>query len=468
MGKDSLLESTSKKKTKAAAKKSKAAKKGPATKSAPDQKAPSSAAAKPSKPAAAASPPAKVKPPTRRELLSRKFDLAAPPTTYRPPSPAPRDYTAPSFFAGLSASAAAHARGLLHKRFDWKEIQAAGEAYAAELEALEKARREEEARRKAAEEAKRKAEEEARRKAAEEAQRKAEDDARRKAAEEAQRKAEEDARRKAAEEAQRKAAEEAQRKANEAAKRKAAEEAQRKTEEEARRQAAEEAQQAAQAAACAGQGRLVKLGALGLLAIFALLIASSHANTRNFYIAAEDGAVEIRRGIFAPMGTTRLILMPGQVMPAEPKEVYTWQDAFALIHQFYIDRADALLEVPGVPDTAGVLASLEKALHYAPDKPSHAAALGRLASMRMQILLQKAEAALNRGSSDDARAALEYLREARDLRLSPAEVALVDHQLAAAEQSLADRRRAEAEAAALAAEKQALEEAAGVEAAAGK
>jgi hypothetical protein len=86
-------------------------------------------------------------------------------------------------------------------------------------------------------EARRKAEEEAPRKAAEEAEarRKAEEEAQRKAAEEAE------ARRKAEEEAHRKAAEEARRKAEEEAQRKAAEEARRKAEEEAQRKAAEQA-----------------------------------------------------------------------------------------------------------------------------------------------------------------------------------------------------------------------------------
>ena len=112
------------------------------------------------------------------------------------------------------------------------------EAFAEEIRAEE-----EEARRKAEEEARRKAEEEeARRKAEEEARRKAEEEeARRKAEEEARRKAEEEeARRKAEEEARRKAEEEACRKAEEEARRKAEEEARQKAEEEARRKAEEE------------------------------------------------------------------------------------------------------------------------------------------------------------------------------------------------------------------------------------
>ena len=109
-----------------------------------------------------------------------------------------------------------------------------------------KSEREEEARRAAEEEARRKAEEEARRIAEEEARRKAEEEARRIAEEEARKAAEEEARRKAEEEARRAAEEEARRIAEEEARRAAEEEARRKAEEEARRAAEEEARRAAE------------------------------------------------------------------------------------------------------------------------------------------------------------------------------------------------------------------------------
>ena len=109
-----------------------------------------------------------------------------------------------------------------------------------------KSEREEEARRAAEEEARRKAEEEARRIAEEEARRKAEEEARRIAEEEARKAAEEEARRKAEEEARRIAEEEARRKAEEEARRAAEEEARRAAEEEARRAAEEEARKKAE------------------------------------------------------------------------------------------------------------------------------------------------------------------------------------------------------------------------------
>ena len=97
----------------------------------------------------------------------------------------------------------------------------------------------EERKRRAAEEARRKAEAERKRRAAEEARRKAEAERKRRAAEEARRKAEAERKRRAAEEARRKA--EAERK------RRAAEEARRKAEAERKRRAAEEARRKAEA-----------------------------------------------------------------------------------------------------------------------------------------------------------------------------------------------------------------------------
>ena len=126
---------------------------------------------------------------------------------------------------------------------DDDDFMSFGVVDATEQKAEEEARRraEEEAARKAEEEARRRAEEEARRKAEEEARRRAEEEARRKAEEEARRKAEEEARQKTEEEARRKAEEEARQKAEEEARRRAEEEARRKAEEEARRRAEEEA-----------------------------------------------------------------------------------------------------------------------------------------------------------------------------------------------------------------------------------
>ena len=296
-------------------------------------------------------------------------------------------------------------------------------------------------------------------KAKEEAKRKAEEEAKRKAEEEAKRKAEEEAKRKAEEEAKRKAEEEAQRKAEEEAKRKAEEEAKRKAEEDAKRKAEEEAQRkAAEMSGGLGSGfNPIKIGIIGFCAIIALLIFSSYSNTKHYYIEEKDGAVEIWRGTFAPMGKTRLMIMPGIQMPQEQKEVYAWQDAYRLMYQYYIDKADAILEVPGMPDTAGLITNLEKAISYAPNRELRDAARARMVGIRVQTLVHKAQAALNRGTIESATAAIGFLKEAAQYDMSAAEADMVQRKIEDAEKVLADREKDKAAAEKAAAEKAALE-----------
>jgi hypothetical protein len=299
----------------------------------------------------------------------------------------------------MSAAEAQKAKEYVKRQFDWPQIQAAGEQYAAQMAA------------KAEEEAKRKAEEEAKRKAEEEAKRKAE------------------------------------------------EEAKRKAEEEARQKAAAQMPPPTGTESKTGSGfNPIKIGIAAFCAIILILIVSSYSNTKNYYIQEKDGAVEIWRGTFTPMGKTRLMILPGIQMPAEEKEVYRWQDAYRLMYQYYIERADAILEVPGVPDVAALTDNLEKAIQYAPDRELRDAARSRLISLRMQTLVQRAQAALNRGSIASAETAIGFLQEAAQYELSPAEAEMVQRQIEAAEAVLVEREAAQAAAEKAAAEKAALEQ----------
>ncbi|MDJ0856071.1 MAG: hypothetical protein QNI88_12725 [Desulfobacterales bacterium] len=459
MGKDSLLESTSKKKPKAKKAKGKAAKKAAAPKG-KARKAPAKAKAKPKGAPAkkiaakAAKAPAKVKKgaahkkaptkpkptkkPTRKELLFKKFATPPAKTLYTPPTAAgDADDTSPSYFAGMSDATVATAKEALKRKFDWDAIKAAGQKYAAELVA--------------------KAEEEAKRKAEEEARRKAEEEAKRKAEEEAQRKAEEEAQRKAEEEAQRKAEEEAQRKAEEDAKRRAEEDAKRRAEEEARLKAeiAAAAPPPGDITAESGGNKPLKFGLVAFGAILLLLIMSSYTNTKKYYITEKDGTVTIQRGTFTPMGTTVLISMTDVPMPEPAQDVYGWQDAYRLMYQHYINAADKLLEAPGIPDAAALATQLGMAVKYAPDRELRDDARSRLVGMRVQVLVHKAQAAMQRRTIEGVQVALAFLEEAADLDLSEGEAALVDQRTAEAEKLMADLEAAQAEA-----ERQAAEEAA--------
>ena len=197
--------------------------------------------------------------------------------------------------------------------------------------------------------------------------------------------------------------------------------------------------------------------AISFAAAVALLVFSSYSNTKHYYIEEKDGAVEIWRGTFAPMGKTRLMILPGIQMPQEQKEVYAWPDAYRLMYQYYIDQADAILGVPGAPDTVGLTKNLEKAISYAPNRELRDAARTRLVGIRMHTLTHKAQAALNRGTIESATTAIGFLKEAAQYDMSAAEAELLQRKIEAAKARLADLQQAKAEAEKAAAEKAALE-----------
>jgi hypothetical protein len=205
------------------------------------------------------------------------------------------------------------------------------------------------------------------------------------------------------------------------------------------------------------KSRPFTIGLVAFGVVVALLILSSYSNTKKYYITEKDGAVEIWRGTFTPMGKTRLIAMPGSALPEPPKAVYGWADAYRLMYQHYIDKADALLDTPGVPDTIALTANLEQAVRYAPNREMRDAARGRLISLRLLTLVQKAQAALNRGTIASTQAAIGFLHEARKFDLSAAEAEMLDRKIDAAQDRLTQLEEAQAAAEQEAAAKAALE-----------
>ncbi|MFZ7127761.1 MAG: histone H1-like repetitive region-containing protein [Desulfobacterales bacterium] len=418
--------------------------------------------------------------PTRKDLIRKQFDLAESGPVWTPPAvEAPSGaYEAPSFFAGMSDADIKRGKALLKAKFDYGEIKVAGERYAKEKAAAEKAAAEKAAAEKAA------AEKAAAEKAAAEKAAAEKAAAEKAAAEKAA--AEKAAAEKAA--AEKAAAEKAA--AEKAAAEKAA--AEKATAEKAAAEKAAAEKAAAQKAAAEKNAReasasvppsttiqvlpensesgfnVVKIGIIAVVAVILLLIVYSYNNAGKYYFTEENGTVEIWRGVFAPMGKTRVISMTGVELPFEENAVYGWKDAYALMYGYYINQADALLEGPGVPDAAALKENLELAVKYAPNRELRDAARDRVVSLDLQIEIQRAAAAVNRGTIESVQNGIAILRRATAMGASDAEVQMLEQKIAQAEAQLAgleaeqaESDRLAAESAALEAEEESLEEAAG-------
>ena len=178
-----------------------------------------------------------------------------------------------------------------------------------------------------------------------------------------------------------------------------------------------------------------------LVAAFAVLIAlvigTSMMNKNKFYIHATDGALEIWQGRFAPMGEACLISLPGIQPPETIKDIYSKAEAFPLIFNYYMEKADTLLTVPGLPDFDGIKTYLNKALAYATTPAANEAVFSRLNNIELMILLYKADVSASKPTLSDLNQAKGFLSEAARLGIDDLKVNLIHQKMDAVDQQIA-------------------------------
>lgn len=157
-----------------------------------------------------------------------------------------------------------------------------------------------------------------------------------------------------------------------------------------------------------------------IAALISITLMASRLNTDNYFIEYKQGAVEIWKGRFSPLGKELFIIMPGAEPPEPLKEIYTREEVFPLIAKYYIDKADAVMDVPGLPDFEGMRTYLNKSLSFAITEDLMQEANTRLNKIDRMVLLYKADIALNKGTIDELKNAHEYLKRA--ILLGPDEI----------------------------------------------
>lgn len=157
------------------------------------------------------------------------------------------------------------------------------------------------------------------------------------------------------------------------------------------------------------------LGIVAFAMLVLLIVGASYSNTMKFYLQTENGALEIWQGVFAPMGEKKLVTLPGMTAPSPTQEVYTRAEVFPLAFEYYVSRADALLEAPGLPDFEAIKANLQHARRYAVSPELERLARIRIDYIDLFILRYKAEVMAARGSQEGLDAAIGYLEQAENL-----------------------------------------------------
>lgn len=182
--------------------------------------------------------------------------------------------------------------------------------------------------------------------------------------------------------------------------------------------------------------------------LVALVIGTSMLNHSKYYLNYTDGALEVWQGRFSPMGETLLITLPGVQPPETIKDAYSKAEAYPFVFDYYVAKADTLLEIHGMPDFDGIRSYLNKALAYATTNESIQVANARLNNIELMILLYKAEVAASKATVTDLEKAKDYLGEAARLDLDDLQSDLVDQKIGLVDEAIEALEEKEAEVAA--------------------
>jgi len=182
---------------------------------------------------------------------------------------------------------------------------------------------------------------------------------------------------------------------------------------------------------------MIKYALIGFALLVALVVKVSVSNRANYYIEPAKTGVEIRQGIFAPIGQERFLLLEDAQAPESLQTVYSKKAVYPFVFNHYVKNADKLLEKPGMPDFEGIKAYLNKAVPYAVTEKHHKLVTARLNNIDQMILLIKADVAASKETIADHEAALEYLKQAEALDVDESKSALIKEKVAAVESSKA-------------------------------
>jgi hypothetical protein len=355
--------------------------------------------------------PTQKKPVLLSELILKKFDVWQPDNLFVPIPDESVIADAPPFVTGTDDQEISRKRALLFNTFDMKAIIAEGERFAVEKAAAEKA----EAERIAAEKA------EAERIAAEKA-----------ASEKAE--AERIAAEKKAE-AERIAAE----KAAAALERKKAVELQQASTPKVKityDQPAQKVKPVQPAKEADPMDISIKIAAGCLAFLVLILLGTSMCNSQKFYIKTAKNGIEIWQGRFAPKGEKQLISLAGVKAPEKVKKIYSELDVYPIIFNYFLNKADAILDAPGIPDFEGMKFYISLAEPYAMTKELRDAADLRLNSVAKALLIYKADIASSRGNIANLEAAVGFLNQAKAMNSDKVQAESLDNKIKALESRL--------------------------------
>lgn len=158
----------------------------------------------------------------------------------------------------------------------------------------------------------------------------------------------------------------------------------------------------------------MKYSAAAFAVVIAIILFASFSNASKYYLKAGDSGVEVWQGSFSPTDTELLMALPGIQAPESVKSVYSRDEVYPFVFGYYIKKADALWNAPGMPDIKKMKAYLNKAISYG-TRGNIRDAYSRLKKIDVIVLMSKADIFASKGSMTGFQEALSCLNKADKL-----------------------------------------------------
>lgn len=175
----------------------------------------------------------------------------------------------------------------------------------------------------------------------------------------------------------------------------------------------------------------------GILALFVFLIlAASLQNMGKYEIVENNGAVEVYKGRFSPIGSELIISMTGVEPPSPKKEIYTREDVYPIMFQYYLDKSDAMIVASGSPGFEEIKDSLHQADAFAINSDDRSQIDSRLKTIDRTVLIYKSDVAAAKGTPEGLQSARVYLNKAATLKPDEIEANLIQQKLDAVQKQM--------------------------------
>jgi hypothetical protein len=175
--------------------------------------------------------------------------------------------------------------------------------------------------------------------------------------------------------------------------------------------------------------KMIKFVAAGIILILLLIIGYSYNNKSKYYIKPVKDGIEIWQGRFAPMGEEVLARLTGVTPPEHIKDVYKAEEVMPLAFAYFVDQADGLLYVKGIPDLKAIKDTLEKALSFAMTKNDREIVHYRLNSMEKHLLQYRANIAASKGTPKDVAIAIGILSDVLKLDMDEQQKSMIQSRI---------------------------------------